>query len=109
LAVGKEVLLVTDLPMADGRARSARLRLTVSSCRAHPESTHEWRIGGALLPMADEDRATLVAYCHVAAARSRLTESGKISARIERSALPAPRVDHSDGAGGRGRAANVGT
>ena len=50
LAIGQQVLLVTDLPMADGRARSARLRLTVASCRADPESTHDWRIGGALVP-----------------------------------------------------------
>jgi cellulose synthase (UDP-forming) len=109
LAVGQQVLLVTDLPMADGRARSARLRLTVASCRADPESTHDWRIGGALVPVTDEDRANLVEYCHVVAARSRLTASGRISARLERSAPPAPVEDHSDGRRGRRRAASVGT
>jgi hypothetical protein len=109
LAVGQEVVLVTDLPMADGRARSSRLRMTVATCRSDPESTHDWRIGGALVPVTDADRANLVEYCHVAAARSRLTESGRISARLERSAPPAPVEDHSDGRRRRRRAASVRT
>ena len=109
LAVGQEVQLVTDLPMADGRARSARLRLTVATCRTDPESTRDWRIGGALVPVTDQDHATLVEYCHVAAARSRLTQSGRISARLERAAAPVPAGERSDGPRPRGRAAGVGT
>ena len=38
LALGQQVLLVADLPMADGRPHSARLQLTVASCRPDAES-----------------------------------------------------------------------
>ena len=70
LKVGQEVLLVADLPMPGGRPRSARLKLTVASCRPDPESGRDWRIGGALVPVTDVDRATLVEYCHVSAAQT---------------------------------------
>ncbi len=45
------------------------------------ESRQGWRIGGTVAPVYAEDREALVEYCHVAAARSRLTESGRLLAR----------------------------
>ena len=107
LAGGGEVLLVTDLPMADGRPRSARLRLTVSTCRPDPGSAHDWRIGGALVPVTDEDRATLVEYCHVAAgAVPPHRERQDVGASGERGAPCAsggtPRRGCAAGAGGPG-------
>jgi hypothetical protein len=109
LELGQQVLLVADLPMAGGRPRSARLKLTVASCRPDPESGRDWRIGGALVPVTDADRATLVEYCHVSAARTRLTESGRTSAGVERSPSGAARESHPDVRGRRGVAARVGT
>jgi cellulose synthase (UDP-forming) len=109
LELGQQVLLVADLPMAGGRPRSARLKLTVASCRPDPESGRDWRIGGALVPVTDADRATLVEYCPVSAARTRLTESGRTSAGVERSPSGAARESHPDVRGRRGVAARVGT
>jgi cellulose synthase (UDP-forming) len=90
IEVGKQVHLVVDLPMVDGRPRAVRLRLTVATCRPDHESTHAWRIGGAVVPVLDKDREALVEYCHVVAARSRLTESGRLLARVEPLEPPSP-------------------
>ena len=109
LKVGQEVLLVADLPMPGGRPRSARLKLTVASCRPDPESGRAWRIGGALVPVTDVDRATLVEYCHVSAARTRLSESGRTLASVESVVPPAAGRDHSDASGRRDRGARVGS
>jgi hypothetical protein len=83
IEVGEVVHLMVDLPMVNGRPRAVRLRLTVASCRPDYESPQAWRIGGAVVPVLDEDRETLVEYCHVIAARSRLTESGRLLAPAE--------------------------
>jgi cellulose synthase (UDP-forming) len=107
MAVGQQVLLVADLPMADGRPRSARLQLTVASCRPDSESGRDWRIGGALVPLTDSDRATLVEYCHVSAARSRLTESGRTAAGIVRPAPHVPADGHSGVRDRQGHATRV--
>jgi cellulose synthase (UDP-forming) len=80
--VGKPVHLVADLPLVDGVARPVRLTLTVATCR-FDELAQGWRIGGAIVPVTDSDREILVEYCHVVAARSRLTESGRLLARVE--------------------------
>ncbi len=81
--IGKLVDVVADLPMVDGGTRPVRLQLTVTTCHLDPESTQGWRIGGAVVPVGNEDREALVEYCHVVAARSRLTESGRLLARVE--------------------------
>jgi len=81
--VGKLIDLVFDLPMVDGVTRPVRLQLTVATCRLDHESTQGWRIGGTVIPVSDHDREALVEYCHVVAARSRLTESGRLLARVE--------------------------
>jgi hypothetical protein len=83
IEVGKQVHLVADLPMVDGVTRPVRLQLTVATCHLDHETTQGWRIGGTVVPVGDEDRETLVEYCHVVAARSRLTESGRLLARVE--------------------------
>jgi hypothetical protein len=83
--------------MVNGRPRAVHLRLTVASCSPDSESPQSWRIGGAVVPMLDEDRETLVEYCHVIAARSRLTESGRLLASAETPESPAPAaVDSGD-------------
>jgi cellulose synthase (UDP-forming) len=84
IEAGKLVDLVADLPMVDGGRRPVRLQLTVATCHLDHESTQGWRIGGTVVPVRDEDREALVEYCHVVAARSRLTESGRLLARVER-------------------------
>ncbi len=83
IEVGKQVHLVVDLPLVNRRPRAVRLLLTVTMCRPDDESTHTWRLGGSVVPVTDQDREALVEYCHVAAARSRLAESGRLSARLE--------------------------
>ncbi len=83
IEAGKQVYLLADLPMVDGVTRPVRLHLTVATCHLDHESTQGWRIGGPVVPAGDEDRETLVEYCHVVAARSRLTGDGRLLARIE--------------------------
>ena len=83
LEIGKLVDLVADLPKVDGGTRPVRLHLTVASCHFDHQPTHGWRIGGTVAPVGEHDRQALVEYCHVVAARSRLTESGRLLARIE--------------------------
>jgi cellulose synthase (UDP-forming) len=84
IEIGKLVDVVADLPMVDGGTRPVRLQLTVTTCHLDPESTQGWRIGGAVVPVGNEDREALVEYCHVVvAARSRLTDSGRLLARVE--------------------------
>jgi cellulose synthase (UDP-forming) len=83
IEIGKLVDLVTDLPMVDGGTRPVRLRLRVATCHLDHESRQGWRIGGTVVPVGGEDREALVEYCHVAAARSRLTESGRLLARVQ--------------------------
>jgi cellulose synthase (UDP-forming) len=100
--VGKQVPLVVDLPMVDGRPRAVRLRLTVTMCRPDHESAHSWRIGGAVVPVTDQDHKALVEYCHVVAARSRLTESGRLSARVETVEPQAPAAVDTGGRSGAG-------
>jgi hypothetical protein len=104
IEVGKQVHLVVDLPMVDGRPRAVRLRLTVASCRPDHESPQAWRIGGAVVPILDDDREALVEYCHVVAARSRLTESGRLLARVE---TPEPLAPAAVDSGGRSRAGSA--
>jgi cellulose synthase (UDP-forming) len=104
IEVGKQVHLVVDLPMVDGRPRAVRLRLTVASCRPDHESPQAWRIGGAVVPILDDDREALVEYCHVVAARSRLTESGRLLARVE---TPEPLGPAAVDSGGRSRAGSA--
>ncbi len=83
IEAGKQVYLVADLPMLDGNTRPVRLNLTVATCHLDDESRQGWRVGGPVVPVGDEDRETLVEYCHVAAARSRLTQGGRLLARVE--------------------------
>ncbi len=82
--VGKLIDLVADLPKVDGSTRPVRLQLTVASCYLDDRPTTQgWRIGGTVVPVGEQDREALVDYCHVVAARSRLTGSGRLLARIE--------------------------
>jgi hypothetical protein len=76
--VGKLVDLLVKLPRVEGGTRPVRLRLTVATCHPDQESTQGWRIGGMVAPVGDQDREALVEFCHVVAARSRLTESGRL-------------------------------
>jgi hypothetical protein len=78
--------LVVDLPKVDGGTRPVRLQLTVASCHLDRKPTQGWRIGGTVVPVGEQDREALVEYCHVVAARSRLTESGRLLARMEKPA-----------------------
>ena len=88
---GQQVHLGVDLLMIDGGTRPVRLRLTVATCHLDPESRRTWRIGGTIVPVGNSDRETLVEYCNITAARSRLAESGRLLARVE--------VDHGPSAG----------
>ena len=80
---GRKVYLVADLLMIDGVTRPVRLHVTVATCQLDHESTQGWRIGGPIVPAGDDDRETLVEYCHVVAARSRLAEDGRLFARVQ--------------------------
>jgi hypothetical protein len=100
IEVGKVVHLVADLPMVNGRPRAVRLRLTVASCSPDDESPQAWRIGGAVVPVLAQDRETLVEYCHVTAARSRLTASGRLLGSAETLQSPAPAAVESGGMSG---------
>jgi hypothetical protein len=83
--------------MVDGVTRPVRLQMTVATCRPDNESTQEWRIGGTVKPVGDHDREALVEYCHVVAARSRLTGSGRLLARVEAPVLaPAAAPDRAE-------------
>ena len=101
IEVGKVVHLVADLPMVNGRLHAVRLRLTVASCSPDYESPQAWRIGGAVVPVLDEDRETLVEYCHVIAARTRLTESGRLLGSAETPESLAPAAIDSGGVSDR--------
>ena len=100
IEVGKQARLVVDLPMVDRRPRGSGSTLTVTMCRPDHESKGTWRIGGAVVPVTDQDREALVEYCHVVAARSRLAESGRLSAPVETPPPLAPgAVDSGDQSG----------
>jgi hypothetical protein len=75
---GREVDLLLELPMVDQRMRATRLRLTVTACRPDDEGPRSWRIGGTVTARHTGDRDALVEYCHVVAARTRLSESGRV-------------------------------
>jgi hypothetical protein len=75
---GRTVDLVAELPQLDESSRSTRLRLTVTACRPDPQPSAGWRIGGTVVPLGAADRHSLLEYCHVIAARNRLSGSGRL-------------------------------
>ncbi len=86
---GRDVELLADLPMVNGRTRPTRLRLSVTACRPDPEAARRgWRIGGRVSPRAEGDRDALLEYCHVVAARTRLSESGRLQTAAAPSSGP---------------------
>jgi cellulose synthase (UDP-forming) len=76
------VELVVELPSVEGHDRTVRLQLTVTACRP-TDQEGEWRIGGMLAAPRADDHAVLTEYCHVVAARRRLTASGRLQARSD--------------------------
>lgn len=109
IEVGTVVQLVADLPMVNGRPRTVHLRLTVASCSPEQESSYTWRIGGTVVPVLGQDRETLVEYCHVIAARSRLTESGRLLGGAEIPQSPVPVAVDSRSVSGAGSTTRVHT
>lgn len=83
---GRTVDLVAELPQLDESTCTTRLRLTVTACRPDPEPSVGWRVGGTVTPRDAADRCALLEYCHVVAARNRLSGTGRL-----RSAGPPPR------------------
>ena len=75
---GRTVDLVAELPQLDESTRTARLRLTVTACHPDPEPSVGWRLGGTVVPREAADRAVLLEYCHVVAARNRLSGTGRL-------------------------------
>lgn len=75
---GKAIDLIAELPLVNDSARTTRLRLTVTACRPEPAPAGGWRIGGTVVPAEDADRDALLEYCHVVAARKRLSGSGRL-------------------------------
>ncbi len=80
IETGSDVDLLVDLPMVDGALRPVRLQLTARTCHRDPQWANGWRIGGTVVAPGDQDREALLEYCHIVAARSRLVESGRLSA-----------------------------
>jgi hypothetical protein len=75
---GRTVDLVAELPQLDESTRTTRLRLTVTTCDPDPEPSVGWRIGGTVAPREAADRDPLLEYCHVVAARNRLSGTGRL-------------------------------
>ena len=75
---GRAVDLLVELPMVDQKKRATRLRLTVTGCRPDDDDSRSWRIGGTVTARHTGDRDALVEYCHVVAARARLSENGRL-------------------------------
>jgi hypothetical protein len=75
---GRTVDLAAELPQLDESTRTARLRLTVTACHPDPEPSVGWRLGGTVVPLEAADRAALLEYCHVVAARNRLSGTGRL-------------------------------
>jgi hypothetical protein len=75
---GRTVDLVAELPQLDESTRTTRLRLTVTTCHPDPEPSVGWRIGGTVGPREVADREALLEYCHVVAARNRLSGTGRL-------------------------------
>jgi cellulose synthase/poly-beta-1,6-N-acetylglucosamine synthase-like glycosyltransferase len=75
---GRTVDLFVELPMVDQKMRATRLSLTVSTCRPDDDGPRSWRIGGTVTTRHTGDHDALVEYCHVVAARARLSESGRL-------------------------------
>jgi len=78
LSLGQQVELVAELPELTGATRPVRLRLAVSTCCTEAGTADSWRVGGTITPVGSDDHDRLVEYCHVAAARTRLAESGRL-------------------------------
>ncbi len=78
MSLGQQVELVAQLPDLEGGTRPIRLCLAVSTCCTDSEAPDRWRVGGTITPVGREDHDQLMAYCHVAAARTRLAESGRL-------------------------------
>ena len=65
--------------MVDQKLRATRLRLTVTGCRPdEDDGSPSWRVGGTVTTRHAGDHHALVEYCHVVAARARLSESGRL-------------------------------
>jgi cellulose synthase (UDP-forming) len=90
LSPGRQVELTVDLPMLNGETTHTHLSLLVTGCRLDPHEERAWRIGGTVTPRRDADRDALVEYCHVVATRSRLTESGRLTAGIPAGSVVPP-------------------
>ena len=90
---GRAVDLLVELPMVDQKKRATRLRLTVTGCRPDDDESRSWRIGGTVTARHTGDRDALVEYCHVVAARDRLSENGRLLPGLSGS-------DRGDGRGG---------
>ncbi len=83
LSIGQQVELVAEVPVLPGGSHQVRLCLTVSTCCTDAVVPGGWRVGGTITPVGTEDHDRLVAYCHVAAARTRLAESGRLLATAD--------------------------
>ena len=82
---GRVVRLRVGLPMADGRVRDTRLRLTVTSCAAADaagDPPRVWRIGGTVIPHDEAERDALVESWHVVTARSQPAETARLLADV---------------------------
>lgn len=83
---GRVVQLRVGLPMADGRSRETRLRLSVTSCgtsQAHGSAAARvWRLGGTVATCNDADRDALVESSVVLAAASHLSGTAQLLADI---------------------------
>jgi hypothetical protein len=75
---GRTVDLVAELPQLDESTRTTRLRVTVTACDPDPEPSIGWRIAGTVAPREAADRDPLLGYCHVVAARNRLSGTGRL-------------------------------
>jgi hypothetical protein len=75
---GRTVDLVAELPQLDESTRTTRLRVTVTACDPDPEPSVGWRIAGTVVPREAADRDPLLEYCHVVAARNRLSGTGRL-------------------------------
>jgi cellulose synthase (UDP-forming) len=78
LSLGQHVELVAALPDLNARSQPLRLDMVVTMCHTDAAIPGHWRIGGSIEAVSGEDHDRLIAYCHVAAARSRLTKSGRL-------------------------------